>query len=253
MSLTLTLNACFQGCARIGPPGLRLGTRQQACSLCLEGPVRAGRLPALTPSSSCSDDPSSACPAGGGVQAGGRSCRELGVDAHCGRCRMWAPGLGVAAVSGSARRLYRGLVVQKGNQTGSCRGASRESVYPSHWARTPVSCSHAVCWCVFNFLVDLFLFLGKQNRSLTFDPQWGVRLGASVSLSPRAEAQPWQVRRQVPSALREAVTRWGPGCGSCPVVRPESPLRAGTGVTFFSQGGGVSLPLGPICPPPASC
>lgn len=116
MSLTLTLNACFQGCARIGPPGLRLGTRQQACSLCLEGPVRAGRLPALTPSSSCSDDPSSACPAGGGVQAGGRSCRELGVDAHCGRCRVWAPGLGVAAVSGSARRLYRGLVVQKGNQ-----------------------------------------------------------------------------------------------------------------------------------------
>jgi len=161
----------------------------------------------------------------------------------------WARGSGGFGLSQAS--LPRAGCAER--ESGSCRGASRESVYPSRGARTPVSCSHAFCWCVFNFLVDLFLFLGKQNRSLTFDPQWGVRLGASVSPSPRAEAQPWQVRRQVPSALREAVTRWGPGCGSCPVVRPGSPLRAGTGVTFFSQGGGVSLPLGPICPPPASC
>ena len=137
---------CFQGCARLGPPGLQLGTRQQACLLCLEGPVHAGRLPALSPSSSCSDDPSSARPAGGGVQAAGR---KLGVDAQGGRCR--APGLAVAAVSGSAGCLYQGLVVQKGDQTGSCRGVSRESMYPSRWARTPVSCSHAFSWCVFNF------------------------------------------------------------------------------------------------------
>lgn len=106
VSLTLTLNACFQGCARIGPPGLRLRTRQQASLLCLEGPVHAGRLTDLTPSSSCSDDPSAARPAGGGVRPDGRSCRKLGVAAQCGRRRMWAPGLGLKLVSGSARRLY---------------------------------------------------------------------------------------------------------------------------------------------------
>ena len=88
------------------------------------------------------------------------------------------------------------------------------------------------------------------NRSLTFDPQWGMRLGAGVSSSPQAEAQPWKMCRQVPSGLGEAVTRWGPGCGSCPVVRPESPLRAGTGVTFFSRGvGGFPYLLGPSAHP----
>ena len=69
------------------------------------GPCPRRPLPDLTPSSSCSDDPSSARPAGVDAQGRGR--------------RMWAPGLGSKLVSGSARSLYRGLVVQKGGQTGS--------------------------------------------------------------------------------------------------------------------------------------
>lgn len=40
---------CFQGSARFGPPGLRLGTRQQACLLCLEGPCPCRPPPSSHP------------------------------------------------------------------------------------------------------------------------------------------------------------------------------------------------------------
>ena len=52
--------------------------------------------------------------------------------------------------------LYR-----KGVRQGAA-SVSGESVYPSCWARTRVPCSHAFCWCVSDFLVDLFLLAGKQ-------------------------------------------------------------------------------------------
>lgn len=153
VSLTLTLNACFQGCAGTGPPGLWLRTRQQACLLCLEGPVHAGRSqisPHLLPVPMTPPQPA--------LQGEGK----LGVDAQAGGRQMWAPGLGSKLVSGSARRLYRGLVAQKGGQAGSRQSVSGESVYPSCRARTCVPCSHAFCWCVSGFLVDLFLLSGKQ-------------------------------------------------------------------------------------------
>lgn len=160
MSLTLTLNGAFRAVLGLGLLGSGLGTRQQACLLCLEGPVHAGRLPALTPSSSCSDDPPQPALQGEGSGRLEGAAGKLQVDAQGGRCR--APGLAVAAVSGSAGCLYQRLVVQKGTDRELLGCRENPCTLPVGPAPR-VLLSHAFSWCVFNFLKICFSCPGSRS------------------------------------------------------------------------------------------
>lgn len=138
----------------------------------------------LTPSSSCSDDPSSARPAGASGWLEG-AAGKLSVDAQGGRCQ--APGLGGSSGFGP---LGPGVSTKTGCTEKGIRrellGCVERIHVPFPLGPHPVSCSHAFSWCVFNFggLVSL---VREADRSLTFDPQWGMRLGVGVSSSPQAE------------------------------------------------------------------